>query len=82
MAYSNSEVLSNGKKNINGNTNMRTPTLPWNNRWKKYDNTVFDTDNEEVRVIDIMGNETVYKAENGKVTIPLTGSPVYIYNIY
>lgn len=82
VAYSNSEILSNGKKNINGNTNMRTPTLPWNSQWKKYDNTVFDTDNEEVRVIDIMGNETVYKAENGKVTIPLTGSPVYIYNIY
>ncbi len=82
VAYTNAEVLSNGRKDVRGSSNVRTPTLPWNNQWKTTHDTVFDTDNETVKVIDIMGNETIYTAQNGKVTIPLTGSPVYIYGVY
>lgn len=78
IAYSNYEVLSNGKKNAVGNTGDRTPNLPWNNQWQKVDETVFDAKGDVVTVIDIMGNRTEYKAESGKVTIPLTGSPIYI----
>ena len=33
------------------------------------------------KVVDVMGNTTVYKAKDNKVTIPLTGSPVYIYGV-
>ena len=81
VAYSNSEVLTNGKKNSIGTTGDRTPTLPWNNQWTKTDDTVFEAAGNTVTVYDSMGNKTEYKAENGKVTIPLTGSPVYIHGI-
>ena len=81
IAYSNSEVLSNGKKGSDGKTGLRTPNLPWNNQWSKTDNTKFQTKGDKVKVVDIMGNTTEYKAENGYVTIPLTGSPVYIYGV-
>ena len=81
VAYSNQEVLSNGKKGPDGKTGLRTPNLPWNNQWKETDETKFQTDKSKVTVVDIMGNETVYTAEKGYVTIPLTGSPVYIYGV-
>lgn len=81
VAYSNEEVLSNGKKGPDGKTGLRTPNLPWNNQWKETDDTKFQTDKAQVTVVDIMGNETVYTADNGYVTIPLTGSPVYIYGV-
>lgn len=78
IAYSNNEVLNNGRANAAGLAENRTPNLPWNNQWKKVDETVFDAIGDTVTVIDIMGNKTEYKAKAGKVTIPLTGSPVYI----
>ena len=81
IAYSNSEVLSNGKKGSDGKTGLRTPNLPWNNQWSKTDATKFQTKGDKATVVDIMGNTTVYEAENGYVTIPLTGSPVYIYGV-
>lgn len=82
VAYSNSEVQLNGKKLINGATARRTPCLPWNSNWHETDLTMFNTTSNTVTVIDIMGNKTVYTTENGKVTIPLTGSPIYIYGVY
>lgn len=82
VAYSNNEILNNAKKNAVGGTGDRTPTLPWNNQWTKTDDTVFETNNKSVTVFDIMGNKTEYKASDGKVTIPLTGSPVYIIGAY
>lgn len=81
IAYSNQEVLSNGKKNANGSTGVRTPNLPWKNQWQQTDETQFDAVGEKVTVVDIMGNSTEYKAKNGCVTIALTGSPVYIYGV-
>ena len=81
IAYSNSEVLSNGKKNANGKTGIRTPNLPWHNQWKETDETKFEAVGSNVTVVDIMGNSTVYTADNGYVNIPLTGSPVYIYGV-
>lgn len=82
VAYSNSEVLADGKKNSLGTSNMRNANLTWNSQWSKTDETEFTAVGEAVRVVDIMGNEEIYTPdENGKVTIALTGSPVYIYGI-
>lgn len=80
-AYSNKQVLSNGKKNSAGTTGDRTPTLPWKTLWTETDDTVFEAAGSTVTVIDTMGNKKIYKAVNGKVTIPLTGETVYIYGI-
>ena len=57
---------------------MRKPTLPWENQWKKSENVSFAAAGAKVVVTDSMGNATEYKAENGRVTIPLNGSPVFI----
>ena len=81
IAYSNNEVLTNGKKGSDGKTGLRTPNLPWNNQWAKTDSTKFQAKGDKVTVVDIMGNESVYNAESGYVTIPLTGSPIYIYGV-
>jgi len=82
MAYSNGEILSNGKKNVLSGSNNRQADLPWNTQWSETDNTEFTATGDSVKVVDIMGNETVYTPDkNGKVTIPLTGSPVYIYGV-
>lgn len=81
VAWSNAEVLSNGKKNAVGKTADRTPCLPWNNNWTSTDETVFNATGSVVKVVDVMGNTTEYKATGGKVTISLTGSPVYIYGV-
>lgn len=81
IAYSNFEVLSNGKKNAVGKTGNRTPNLPWESQWKQVDETKFKATGEKVKVVDIMGNISYYTADNGYVTIPLTGSPVYIYGV-
>lgn len=80
-AYSNKQVLSNGKKNSTGSTGDRTPTLPWKTLWTETDNTEFEATGSVVTVVDTMGNKKIYKAENGKVTIPLTGETVYIYGV-
>ena len=81
VAYSNKQVLSNGKKNSTGSTGDRTPTLPWNTLWTETDNTEFETAQSSVTVVDTMGNKKTYKAENGKVVIPLTGETVYIFGV-
>ena len=57
---------------------MREPTLPWENQWKKAENVSFAASGTKVVVTDSMGNATTYKVENGRVTIPLNGSPVFI----
>ncbi len=80
-AYSNKQVLSNGKKNSAGTTGDRTPTLPWKTLWNVTDDTVFEATGSTVTVVDTMGNKKIYRAENGKVTIPLTGEAVYIYGV-
>lgn len=81
VAWSNNEVLTNGKKNAVGKTGDRTPCLPWNNNWSKTDTTVFETVGDTVTVVDVMGNSKEYKAVGGYVAIELSGSPVYIYGV-
>ena len=55
---------------------------PWENQWEGSHNVTFGTDSDTVEVIDTMGNVKTYKAENGTVTIALTGSPVIIKGAY
>lgn len=81
VAYSNAQVLSNARKNSIGRTGLRTPSLPWNSQWTETDTAVFETESEQVEVYDIMGNKKIYTAQNGRVTVGLTGSPVYIIGI-
>ena len=59
----------------------RKPLPLWANRWEETEVREFDAVSDTVRVVDSMGNETVLKAENGKVKIELSGSPVYVYGI-
>lgn len=81
VAWSNQQVLPNGKKNAAGTTGERIPTLPWNTLWTEVDETEFNAAGDTVTVYDSMGNATTYKAENGKVTIPLTGEVCYIHGL-
>lgn len=60
----------------------RIPMPAWQSRWLKSEMRTFDTNLDTVTVTDIMGNSKYYKTENGKVTIEITGSPVFIYGIY
>lgn len=55
---------------------------PWENQWHGSENVTFNTNKSTVEVIDTMGNSKTYKAENGKVTIALNGSPVIIKGVY
>jgi len=55
--------------------------LPWQNQWLQTEEVTFDAAGDTVTVIDTMGNTTEYTPVNGKVTIPLTGSPVYIKGV-
>lgn len=62
------------------------PILPWENQWEKdgvlqTEEVTFDAVADTVIVTDTMGNTTEYTPEDGKVTIPLTGSPVYIKGV-
>ena len=59
----------------------RKPLPLWTNRWEETEIREFDAVGDTVKVIDIMGNETILKAENGKVKIELSGSPIYVYGI-
>ena len=59
----------------------RIPAPAWESRWVETETREFDAVGDTVRVVDIMGNETVVKAENGKVKLELSGSPIYVYGI-
>ncbi len=58
--------------------------LPWENQWEKTEDVVFDVKEgvSSVTVYDVMGNSTEYSVSGSTVTIPLTGSPVYIEGVY
>ncbi len=76
---------------VNGSTsatkyNGYDPILPWENQWEKdgvlqTEEVIFDAVSDTVTVTDTMGNITEYTPVDGKVTIPLTGSPVYIKGV-
>lgn len=53
----------------------------WTNRWEQADVREFDAVGDTVTVVDVMGNSKEIKAVNGKVTIEVTGSPIYVYGI-
>lgn len=65
-------------------TGVRTPNLPWNNQWLKSETAVFKkaANAKQVYTIDLMGNKTTYRADrNGKVSIKITGAPVFIHGV-
>ncbi len=68
---------------VNDNSIQPKKVLPWENQWEKTENVVFDAKEgvNVVTVYDIMGNSTEYHVADGKVTIPLTGSTVYIKGV-
>ncbi len=81
-AWSNYEVLPNGKCKADGSVDERKQCLPWESLWEKEDPTVFKAAGDTVKVVDYMGNATEYKAnDKGEVTVPLTGEPVYIFGV-
>ncbi len=56
------------------------PHLPWDpTNFKGTENLVMDAIGSTVKVVSLGGKTTTYKAVGGKVTIPVTGSPVLIY---
>ena len=59
----------------------RIPQPAWESRWIESETRSFDAEGDTVEVIDIMGNKRIYKAENGKVSIEVTGSPIFVYGI-
>ena len=65
-----------------GKQTDREPSLPWVDQWDgKYEDVTFDAAGSKVTVTDVMGNSKVYTAKNGKVTVPVSGSPLYISGI-
>jgi len=59
----------------------RKPLPLWANRWEETEVREFDAVGDIVTVVDVMGNATEIKAENGKVKIEVSGSPIYVYGI-
>ena len=59
----------------------RIPMPAWESRWLKSEFRSFDAAGDKVTVVDIMGNSKTYIPENGKVTLEITGSPIYVYGI-
>lgn len=77
--WSNKYPLSNG---IYGKQTERVPSIPWIDKWTgKYENVTFETENGSADVTDVMGNKKVYTAKDGKVTVPVSGSILYISGI-
>ena len=77
--WSNKYPLCNA---VVGNQNDREPSLPWTDQWSgKYEDVTFDAAGSKVTVTDVMGNTKTYTAVNGKVTVPVSGSPLYIDGI-
>ena len=59
----------------------RIPAPAWENRWTTTETREFEAVGNTVKIVDIMGNEKILKAENGKVSIEVSGSPIYVYGI-
>ena len=59
----------------------RIPMPLWANRWVETEIREFDALGDTVTVIDVMGNVKEIKAENGKVKLQISGSPIYVYGI-
>lgn len=57
----------------------RTIGLPWENQWSSKEYVTFATDTY-LEVLDSQGNSTIYYPDEGLVTIPVTGEPLYVRN--
>lgn len=60
----------------------RTPNLPWNQQWSGYETVSLQKEQgaNQVYTIDLMGNKKTYKNnKKGTVSIPVNGSPIFIY---
>ncbi len=81
VAWTNIFMLPNSNSQGVSSGLLRSPNLPWENQWEASEKVTFDAADDVVTVVDTMGNSKKYKAKGGKVTIPLTGSPVYIHGV-
>ena len=81
VVWSNIYKLPNTTAEGRANNVERIPMPLWENRWVQTETRTFDAATYEVRVVDVMGNSKLYKAENGKVDIEISGSPIFIYGI-
>lgn len=78
-----SNIYEQPNTSVNGRVDKveRIPAPAWESRWIKTEAREFDAVGDTVRVVDIMGNEEIIKAENGKVKLEISGSPIYVYGI-
>ena len=78
-----SNIYEQPNTSVNGRVDKeeRIPAPAWESRWIKTETREFDAVGDIVKVIDIMGNEEIVKAENGKVKLEISGSPIYVYGI-
>lgn len=69
------------QSNVNGST--RDPEALWSpNNFVETEDLVMTATTDKVKVVSIGGKVTTYTPDaDGKVTIPVTGSPVYIYGV-
>mgnify|MGYP005803680105 CR=1 FL=1 len=81
VVWSNVYQLPNTTAEGRVNKVKRIPMPAWESRWTEKETRIFDTELDEVKVVDIMGNIKFYKAENGRVEIEVSGSPIFIYGI-
>lgn len=56
----------------------RKAMAPWTNRWTKSETVTYRAAGSSVTVTDVMGNSTTVPVSGGKVTLELTGSPVFV----
>ncbi len=81
VMWSNVYMLPNTTAIGRVNRTKRIPMPSWENRWTQTETRSFDAAGDTVRVVDIMGNEKIYNAVDGKVDIEISGSPIYVYGL-
>ncbi len=82
VAWSNIYALPNTTSVGVSNNVPGIPTLPWQNQWAETEDVTFDAMGSTVTVTDTMGNTKTIPVVNGKATITLSGSPIYINGVY
>ena len=78
-----SNIYEQPNTSVNGRVDKqeRIPLPAWESRWIETEIREFDAVGDTVTVVDVMGNSREIKAENGKVKIEVSGSPIYVYGI-
>ncbi|MBQ2710157.1 MAG: hypothetical protein IJF67_17920 [Clostridia bacterium] len=80
ILWSNAHPLPNTTAEGRVNKVERIPAPAWEDRWEK-ETRVFDAAGDTVTVADSMGNERTIAAVDGRVTLEIGGSPVYVYGL-